>query len=656
MRIKSTKVQLIVSYLLFAIIPLLIINIFSTQVSKNALRNTSNQLTKQIMEQAGVNLSHYIEETEKSINKFAINDLIQNNLLTNFLSSEAMKKLNAEKKILERIIYTESLDSSLQNISIVFPDNTILGNTTSLNVEDLLTVNEMEVPEKLIWKQGLGNDCESVYLLQSLTFLSNNSKQSCILITQINTVTIENILKEIQLLKSSVLTLSSSKDKLIYSTNDTISLNGIWTLINPNLKLDNFSYHNAMYTYYVMDNGWVLISQIPYASLIDQLNSATHLIWMLILLAGLIAVAIGSIVAKSFATPIMELMKLMKLAESGDLTVRTAEKGNYEMKQLCRSFNRMFDNIGSLLYETQLAVKKTIKDINELASSTSKTEETFTQLSISFEEIAEGTINQADYASDSSNAMSNLSESIRRVIHSTNQIQETNQNAKNMISTANPTMKTLNDSMVSSLAIMEEIRDGMKELTVLNQNVELVLKLLDEISEETNLLSLNASIEAARAGDYGKGFSVVAQEIRALSEQSKESTNIVRSNLLNMSEKTNMTFSLIEKSNLIFKAQENSVKDADIIFVQLVTIMQSIDSNLQEILHDVSDMRSLKDITSQKIMNIASVTEETAASAEQVSALSKEQEEVINHLSILTSNLTETMNAMSVSIKNFILP
>lgn len=157
---------------------------------------------------------------------------------------------------------------------------------------------------------------------------------------------------------------------------------------------------------------------------------------------------VGNIFAKSFASPIISLMHLMKQAEDGDMTVRAKAIGNNEIAKLCQSFNHMFENICALLGETKEVINHTLSDSLLLSTTTQKSVQSFVQLSQSIDEIAEGSLSQAEYASNSSQAMYALSDGIEKVLNTSNNISTNNQGAKDMIQTATETMVSLNTSMV----------------------------------------------------------------------------------------------------------------------------------------------------------------------------------------------------------------
>jgi len=279
--------------------------------------------------------------------------------------------------------------------------------------------------------------------------------------------------------------------------------------------------------------------------------------------------------------------------------------------------------------------------------------ETFEQLAVSIGDIAQGTMHQAEDAQLGSYAMANLSNSIQDVMLKTKTLFQNNQGAQEMIGSATDNIELLNTTMASSIKVSTEIKESITELSTLTRSIEDIMKLVDGISEQTNLLALNASIEAARAGEVGKGFAVVAQEVRNLAEQSKSSTVNVRKTLNIIQKKTKDTVLLVNKSNDIFSEQEHSVKKTYDIFFDMINTLKTMGVELGQVNQKVQDMQSLKEETSDKITNIATVTQESAASTEEASAVSEEQKAVIEKLYDLSNNLTTTMETLNHSIQAF---
>ncbi|WP_070000940.1 methyl-accepting chemotaxis protein [Cellulosilyticum sp. I15G10I2] len=652
-KILSIKTRLITVCILFAIIPLLVVNIISSSISKKALHNTSQQLTSELVKQVSHNINSFIIEVDKNVTQFAVVDLLQGGLISDYTSEDILKKLSATREMQQRLLYLETMDKNIRDAVLVINDKDVLGDINYITKEDLLTTKDLDLEAKPIWMKELGASKNSLFYLKSVTALSKNTKATIVI--EVNPESVIQTINNIQLLDNSNLYITDHEGRMIYNGNDSeqVVKDSIWQIINRESAFGTEVVDNTLVTYSILPNGWHIIAEIPERSLTSQLEASSMMVWLLILAVGLLAVLIGTLVSKGFSTPIIKLMSLMKHAEEGDLTVTMPEKGNDEITSLCRSFNHMIFNMRKLLSDTKLVVVHTLDDSNMLRTSTEQSVETFEQLTMSIGEIAQATTHQAEDAQHSSEVMSNLSCSIQDVMQKSNTLFEKNQGAKEMIQAATKSIDLLSQTMSSSIEASAEIQKSIIELSTLTKSIEAIMKLVDGISEQTNLLALNASIEAARAGEVGKGFAVVAHEVRNLAEQSKSSTVNVRKTLHTIETKTKDTVALVKKSSSIFASQENAVKDVHTTFFNIINNLKNMDIDLEQVNIKVQDMHTLKDEMAGKIDNIATVTQESAASTQEVSALSEEQKAVVEKLYDLSNRLTDTMNTLNNSIQTF---
>ncbi|MDF2614205.1 MAG: methyl-accepting chemotaxis protein [Clostridia bacterium] len=647
------KRSLITICILFAIIPLLIVNYLSYSISKNALKTTSKQLTVQMVNQVGINANSFIKEIENNITEFIVSDLVQSNTLAHYFSLDPADKRDAEQRITKAMTSLESLNDKITGVDIIFGEGDVLSNRASLNKQDILKLKDLSEGGKLVWKRGLGDSSRSLYVVRDV--IASSNKGTCTVCVEINPESISSVFDSVELLEGSALTLTDSSKNIIHSnqSENSASNEALRPFLDDQKDTDTLFSEGTLTTYVTLVNGWKLAAQIPERSLTKQLAGVTIYIFILIIVTSFIAVIVGLTVAKKFSVPIVTLMKCMKKAEEGDLTIQVEPMGNNEITKLCVSFNYMITNIRGLIKETKKVIDNSLEDSKVLAESTQYSVETFDQLAHSVNNIAAGTVAQAANAQKGALAMENLSNGISRVIEKSSTIYENNQGVKALIQEATDCIERLKATMVSSVKMFTHIESSILELGRLNKGIEEMILLVNSISNQTNLLALNASIEAARAGEAGKGFAVVANEVRNLAEQSRVSTAKVQQTLNKIQDKNLSTNQLIKDSGTIFSSQEEAVARASDIFSSIIQTLRMMDAEVGEINDQIQDIRVLKDETLIEITHITSITEESAVATEEVNALSDEQTNVIKNLSSLSQRLTATMENLNFSIRSF---
>lgn len=647
------KRRLITICILFAMLPLLIVNYLSYYISGNALRSTSKQLTTQMINQISINVNTYTIEVEKDITQFIVSNLIESNSLLRYFSDNVKEKLEAEQNITKSVKDFANLNNSVESVVVIFNDDCIFSNRIDINRQDILAIRDFKEGGNLVWKKGIGAYSDSIFVIREL--IAPQNKGTCTVCIEVNKEDIATILKDVQLLDNSAIILMDNNRNIIFSNqNDNAKINEeIWTQIMSQEEPETITWDQNLVTYSNLANKWKLIACVPESSLTRQLEQVTVYIFILIIATSFAAVIVGLSVAKKFSDPIVHLMKEMKKAEKGDLTVYIKPKGNNEISNLCESFNYMIANIRSLLEETKKVVNSSLGDSKLLAESTQYSVATFDQLAVSVTSIADGTRNQAANVQKGAAAMETLSDRIQLVMQKSNTVYENSQGIRELIQEATSCIELLKAAVISTSQMNTNIENSILELNELNTNIEEMINLINGISNQTNLLALNASIEAARAGEAGKGFAVVASEVRHLAEQSKASNEKIQMVLNEIKQKTLDTNKLIKESNCIFNNQEQVVQKASHIFFNIIETLKMMDTELGDINYQIQDIKELKDETLVEITSIASIIQEFVAATEEVSQLSEEQTSVINNLAELSDRLTATMNNLDGSIQSF---
>jgi len=403
---------------------------------------------------------------------------------------------------------------------------------------------------------------------------------------------------------------------------------------------------------------WTVQMVLPKSKILETYNQ----VFIFTIVASIIIVVLMSAASALFIyrqlKPLKFLRASIEMAADGDLTQKVDEKyiKADEIGAVALAYNNMLD-------QTNSAIKTVLNSTTLLNQSSNHVHETFNEIvassqevSVAINEIAQGASKQSEDTEETNYRMIDLSDQIDAITALSNVMDELSNKTKATTDKGMQEVESLRDRNAETNAMNGRIQQQMESLASNIANINQIITSIQGITEQTNLLALNASIEAARAGEHGKGFAVVAEEVRKLAEQSKNETDIIKQTVDSILVNSKQTVAVIASNAELMQSQNESVQSTEVAFKDNSELSNSIASSINELMAKLSDMLEHKNQAIMAIQSISAISEETAASAEQVSASAIDQQaelqkvgESINNMNEISKELQEVVNRFKLA-------
>ena len=399
--------------------------------------------------------------------------------------------------------------------------------------------------------------------------------------------------------------------------------------------------------------GFMMVSLVPESYIIADADETARLTAAAVAVTALIVIVIGFILSTSMGTTIRKIMNGLEKASTGDLTVDIHTRRKDEFMILCESTNQMLGNIRALINKADTVAKALGNASERVGGNSGILLEETKSITTSISDVEKGIVMQANDAENCLTRMDDLSKKIGVVSENTGKIADIADVTKSTVSDGLATIDTLQDKVKATTQVTAEVISNIEDLEKASQSIANIVGAINDIADETSLLSLNASIEAARAGDAGRGFAVVAESIRKLAEQSLNSVNEIRNIVGKIQKQTVDTVEVAKQAEVIVNSQEEALKATIDVFHDIDKHVSGLAENLSQISAGIDAMEGAKKDTLAAIESISAVAEETASAVTEVNEAAGRQLEAVKKLNNESEELIDRSEDLVEAINKF---
>ncbi|WP_256860520.1 methyl-accepting chemotaxis protein [Paraliobacillus ryukyuensis] len=369
-----------------------------------------------------------------------------------------------------------------------------------------------------------------------------------------------------------------------------------------------------------------------------------------ILIGGLLTYLISRVINRN----LNEVVYVSNQVADGNLHVDAIDyNGQDEIGRIAASINTMGRNLKSIIHDI-LEISETVSSQSEeLTQSASEVKNGSQQIAATMQELSSGSETQANNASDLSSAMSTF----------TTKMQEANERGQGIYNTSNDVLgmttegAKLMEGSVNQMAIVDQIVkesvQKVKGLDAQSQEVTKLVSVIHDIAEQTNLLALNAAIEAARAGEHGKGFAVVADEVRKLAEQVSASVTDITKIVESIQKESSGVANALQGSYKEVEKGTNQIKSTGETFTGIEKAVNNMVTSIKTVTENLRTMSTSSKEMGANIEDIASISEESAAGVEQVAASAQQSSSTMEEISNSSDQLAKLAEKLNSLVKQF---
>lgn len=400
----------------------------------------------------------------------------------------------------------------------------------------------------------------------------------------------------------------------------------------------------------------VVFAGMPLTDVNEFINSKVGSFIAISVVMLIIVCVLGIFEAAHMANAIVKAKNVVEVLASGDLGVKVDAKilgRGDEIGDMARAVKGLKDELNKIVGNLQKSANTLFEAGNGLEDMAKQCSNTTDDVSRAVEEISKGAVSQAEEIQNASSEIVAMGEVIEEIVENVGNLTEASDAMSRAGNTSTETMLNLSQSNDRTASAIGNIGNQIRLTDESIKQISMATELITSIASQTNLLSLNASIESARAGEAGRGFAVVATEIQKLAVQSNDAAVEIQQIIGNLISESQRTMDEMREAEVLMREQQEKLNDTKEKFGEVSTGIDVSREGTQQIRVCADSCNSARASVIDVISNLSAISEENAASAEETTASMQELNATINLLSEEATKLKDISVTLNEEMKFF---